>query len=219
MKNYPFSFETLSHFSNTIPYTSFSKEQKALFIHLNKLKSKYNFPSIENDIGSFLSFLINLNKSKIIFEMGSGFGQSCFWYSLEHSNIEKIFLTEKRDDLEKEFHACPWENQFKDKISYLNQDAFDVIKYVYNIDFLLIDGVKADYKKFLEHAYDHLNQNAIIAIDNSYWRGSFLDEEYLDKKSAKNIKELHEFIAQDKRFQSVFMPYKDGLSLLRKLPS
>lgn len=218
MRDYPFNSDSLFNFSLSRPYTHFDSMQEVFFQKLNDLKEKYHFPAIENDIGSLLKFLVCMNNSKIIFEMGSGYGHSAFWYTLnESTHIEKIILTEKRDDLQEEFHKLPWDPRIKDKITYHQADAFEVLKEVEEIDFLLIDGVKADYKKFLEEARPKLSKNSLVLIDNSYWRGSFLDPSMVHKKSASNIKELHEYIAVQKHFEAIFIPYRDGVTLLRKL--
>lgn len=217
MRNFPFSFEELDTFSNTLPYEFNSKD--TLLDQLNDLKSKYNFPSVENNIGSFLSFLVSILKPRIIFEMGSGYGHSAYWYSCsENSFLEKIILTERRDDLEDEFHKLPWPKDFKNKIEYFKGDAFERLNSCSEIDFVLIDGQKSDYGRFLEIVTPKLNKGAMVAIDNSYWRGSFLSKEMRDKhNSAEAIFELHESIRNNRSFESCFVPFRDGLSLLRKL--
>ena len=101
---------------------------------------------------------------------------------------------------------------------YHCEDAFDVLERYASIDLALIDGVKGDYLKFLTLLESRMKTGAIVLIDNSYWRGSFLNQEQVEtKNSAKKIKELHDYLAQTKIWDSVFMPYIDGLSLLRKI--
>lgn len=217
MLNYPFDFNTLFSFSNSLPYLGLKDSHRHLFNDLNNYQTTLNFPAVQNDVGELLSFLCGLVRPKIIFEMGSGYGHSCFWYMVGgHEFIEKVVLTEKRDDLESIFYKISWDTDFKSKIEYHQGDAFEKLQQIKDIDLLLIDGVKGDYLKFLEESFDKLNENALIVIDNSFWRGSFLDEEYAEKKSAKNIKELHEYISSSNKFAAVFLPFKDGVTLLRK---
>lgn len=217
MQNYPFNFETLFSFSNSNPYVVFDEKKQRLFEQLNILKEKYHFPAITNDVGSLISFLVGLTRPQNIFEMGSGYGHSCFWYFIKENNfIQNIYLTEKRDDLIQEFNSLPWSEDQRQKISYFQGDAFEKLAKVESLDFVLIDGVKADYLNFLDACFEKLNSNAIVLIDNSFWRGSFLDENMLQKKSALHIKQLHDYLKQNTQFTSVFLPYRDGVSLLRK---
>lgn len=218
MKNYPFNFETLDEFSNSLPYESFTNEEQALYEQLVRLKDKYNFPAVENNVGSFISFLITLIRPKIVFEMGSGYGHSAFWYLVgKEKSVEKIYLTERRKDLLIEFNQLSWPADFKQKLNYFLGDAYTKVKEVSDIDFLLIDGQKSDYKKFLDSNYEQLSEGCIIVIDNSYWRGSFLDtEQRLKHNSAKSIYELHEYVNKSDKYESAFIPFKDGVSVLRK---
>lgn len=217
MRDYKFSFDQLFNFSNSNPYRNISDTNLALFEKLNHLKEKYNFPAINNDIGEFISFLISFSNPKIIFEMGSGYGHSCFWYLQSHTDsIEKIILTERRSDLLEEFNELNWPVNFKSKIDYFVQDAFEVLEKESHIDFALVDGQKSNYLDFLKALMPKMNKGGLVLIDNSYWRGSFLDENLSQtKQSAKNIKDLHLFLKDEKSFTSTFVPYKDGLNILR----
>jgi predicted O-methyltransferase YrrM len=219
MRDFEFSFKALDNFSNSLPYSDPSSIEVLLIDELNELKTKYNFPSIHNNIGSYIKFSINDWKPKNIFEMGSGYGHSAFWYlSSNCSSIENIFLTEKRSDLWESFENLSWPKEWKSKLDYYQGDAFDRLSQIASIDLCLIDGVKSDYLKFLTKVSSKMTTGGIVLIDNSYWRGSFLDPEIvLKKKSAQNIKELHDYIGASHEWDALFLPFLDGLSVLRKI--
>ncbi len=218
MRDYPFSYEQLFNFSKSHPYTNLG-DKKELFEQLEFSRKKLNFPAIENDIGSLFNFIFKLKDIRTVFEMGSGYGHSAFWYLFNSSNLpERIILTEKRDDLYTIFNSLPWPESWKSRLDYFQGDAFEKLKSLdHQIDFALIDGVKGDYLRFLKEAYPKLSRGGIVAIDNSYWRGSFLDPELVIKKqSARNIAELHAYLTNSSAWEGVFIPFRDGLSLLRK---
>lgn len=216
MRDYPFNYDDLFTFSNSNPYEFVSEEHLILFENLNQLKAELNFPAINNDIGSFISFMVPYWKPKNIFEMGSGYGHSAFWYLLsEYPCVENIVLTEKRTDLLEKFESLPWPQSWRDKIKYHNADAFEILDSVEQIDLALIDGVKGDYLKCLQVLESKMSKDGIVLIDNSYWRGSFLDKDLREtKQSAKNIHQLHEYVKNSKKWKSVFVPFKDGLTVL-----
>lgn len=217
MRDYPFNFNQLKNFSESIPYTYFSEEEKTLFKACKELEAKFHFPAIKNDVGAYISFMFRWIKPRRVFEFGSGYGQSAFWYLLGTSTVESIVLTEKRTDLMQPFNELPWPKEWRDKLDYYQGDAFEKFAQQGEYDFILIDGVKADYLKFLEKCYDKLSSGGIVLIDNSYWRGSFLDQNMVQsKQTARNIKALHDFISSNELFESIFIPFEDGVSLLRK---
>lgn len=222
MRDFEFNYQTLTDFSQSLPYKDIPEEFHPFFESLNKLKAQYHFPAVTNDVGSFLCLMMQFWKPQSIFEMGSGYGHSAFWYLLgEHKSkqdfIRQIILTEKRDDLEVEFSALDWPEAWLKKISYIQGDAFDAVENVEAVDLALIDGIKSDYLSFLNVISPKMKTGSIVVIDNSYWRGSFLDPDLSErKKSAKNIKELHDFIATTDEWSGTFIPYVDGMSLLVK---
>lgn len=219
MRDYQFDSEVLFKFSESSPYSQIPSSHRSLKDYLDKTQRELNFPAIKDDIGQLIRLLIMLNRPKTIFEMGSGFGHSCFWYIVDQlESISQIYLTETRKDLFQYYSQANWPDFSQQKVKYFNEDAFEVLKKVEDkIDFVLIDGVKGDYLEFLLKAEKKLSTGAIVLIDNSYWRGSFLDKEIREsKKSAKNIFDLHENIKNNSSFTSVFLPFKDGLSVLVK---
>lgn len=218
MRDFPFSFEQLNCFSKDLPYGFKSSDEiKVLYQKLKENEKTLNFPAIRDDIGKFINFLFHWQKPEKIFEFGSGYGQSAFWYLLNNQDIQEIVLTEKRDDLETVFESLPWPATWKNKIVYHQADAFDVFKNIDKVDFVLIDGVKSDYLEFLKECESKLSDSGMVLIDNSYWRGSFLDPEVSEKKqTAKNIKALHQYIKDSSKWEAVFVPFEDGVTLLRK---
>lgn len=219
MRDYDLDYNTLFEFSNSDPYGNVEKSLSELFVELNHHKNDLNFPAIHNDIGSFIQIMLGSWNPEIIFEMGSGYGHSAFWFlSGSDNNLKKIYLTERRKDLGEIFENLPWPEHWKEKMEYHQADAFDVLDPIKHIDLALIDGVKADYLKFLKIFESKMHKDGIVLIDNSYWRGSFLNEEIcLKKDSAKKIKELHEYIKLSDQWRATFIPFKDGLTVLKKL--
>ena len=219
MKNFDFNFNDLFSFAQTDPYGLVSENYQELFKYLENSKQELNFPAVNNDIGCLLNLLTKIYRPHKIFEMGSGYGHSCFWYFVGNSSPPgKVVLTEKRSDLLEVFEAAPWPLEWKESIAYYQGDAFEVLNQAESFDWYLIDGVKADYLRFLKAIEDKTKAGSLVFIDNSYWRGSFLDKELSQTKaSAKNIKELHEYIKNSTMWEACFVPFKDGLSILRKI--
>lgn len=220
MKDHSFSYEELSRFSNSDPYNFVPTHLRSLLRELKHHEKELNFPAIHNDVGQLLAFFLSGRRPKRIFEMGSGYGHSAFWYFVgAQDSLEEVVLTEKRSDLEKVFDNLSWPTNWKNRMNYIQGDAFESLQNVDGlVDLFLVDGVKADYLKFIKLALPKLSGDGLIAIDNSYWRGSFLRESVrAKKKSAQNIFELHNWIRKQKDLKAIFVPFLDGLTLIQKL--
>ncbi len=206
-------------FSESYPLETLSSNESIFLKNLDHLKQELNFPAIRNDIGMFFNFLVRSFSLKNIFEFGSGYGHSAFWYFVGDYSPENIFLTEKRSDLLDVFNSLQWSEKQKTILQYHQGDAFDKLKEVSNIDFLLIDGVKADYKRFLSESISKLSRNAIVAIDNTFWKGSVIHDGLVSKSSEAAIRDLHIFLKSEEilnYFILNYFPYRDGLILLKK---
>jgi predicted O-methyltransferase YrrM len=217
MKDHPFDPLNLLEFSSSSPYQNIDKQYLDLKRELEALRGKYNFPAVTSDVGSFLQFLSSIKSPQNIFEMGSGYGHSAFWYLLGSAeSIEKIYLTEKRTDLIKEFNDLSWPANWRDKLDYYQGDAFKQFDELdCKFDLILIDGVKAHYLSFLEKCLAKLNPGGVVIVDNSYWRGSFLDKDVrIKKQTAQSIFDLHEWIKSNDNIVASFIPFVDGISLI-----
>lgn len=192
-----------------------------LLDQLNHLKNEYRFPAIDNEVGSFLKFIVSLKSPKRIFEFGSGYGHSAFWYlqSSSMENIEVIHLTERRDDLKSEFENLSWPNSTQEKIDYFQGDAFKKFSTLTEPpDLVLLDGQKSQYLVFLKTLEKKLDKGAIVLIDNAFWKGKILDEND-QSASALAMKSLYKYLNQDENtyWDTYFLPLSDGLLLLLKV--
>lgn len=202
-------------------FFSLNPEEEELLKTLEQYEKELNFPAVKKDVGSLLNFLTSFTSPKNIFEFGSGYGHSAFWYLQANAqSIESIHLTEKRDDLEEVFETLPWPKHWREKLCYHQGDAFESLESLDEkllFDLVLVDGVKAQYQTFLKTIHSRLSQNSIVVVDNCFWKGRFLDDKELHKTSPKAIKELHEWLKKQELYRVSFLPISDGIFLLKKI--
>jgi predicted O-methyltransferase YrrM len=206
------NFEQLFQFSESLPYHKNFGIYQNLYSELEQRRLELNFPAVRKDVGMLLSFFCSLKKPKKIFEFGSGFGMSAFYYLWGSDQIEKIYLTEKREDLKPVFESLPWPQDWKEKIDYFNGDAFRKIEDLNNLDFVLIDGEKAFYLDFLKILLEKLSDEGIVFIDNAFLEGKILDPQ---KNKERQMLKMHEYI-KDLPFDCLFLPFRDGVTIIQK---
>ncbi len=193
-----------------------------LYKKLNILKNKYRFPAVDDEVGALLKTLVEMKSPKRIFEFGSGYGHSAFWYLEAESkfcNIKEIILTEKRSDLVREFENLPWPNRFLEKVSYFQGDAFEKFSSLDSMpDFILLDGQKNQYLSFIQSCEENLPSGSLIVIDNAFWKGKIVDPND-QSSSALAMKDLHAHLINSKRslWSTSFIPLSDGVLILQKL--
>lgn len=81
---------------------------------------------------------------------------------------------------------------------------------------IFIDADKRLYPEYYEEAMRLLKPGGYILADNTLWSGHVLDD---DRRSPQTdgVKAFNDTVASDPRVETVILPLRDGLTLIRKL--
>ena len=170
--------------------------------------------------GLLLSQLVAIHKPKILLEIGTftGYATACLLKNLpKNSEIHTIEADAetlwKTQNFWKQHQKEHWVNWHGGNALEVLQ-SWDKNK---KIDFIFVDADKSNYKNYLHICKDLLNPNGIILFDNTLWSNRVVNE--LDRTNDKDTKNMHEFngFAQSlTEFETVLLPIRDGLTLMRK---
>ncbi|MBO0866968.1 MAG: class I SAM-dependent methyltransferase [Micromonosporaceae bacterium] len=83
------------------------------------------------------------------------------------------------------------------------------------IDFAFIDADKTGYPAYYEELVRRLRPGGLIALDNVLREGRVADPAYQEPADIA-IRELNDAIAGDDRVDTVMLPLRDGVTLVRK---
>ncbi len=176
---------------------------------------KRGFPFIGPQVGRLLYLLVKMSGAKRIFEFGSGFGYSLYWMAKaapENARLIGAEYDEEYADRGKEFLR---RGGLSGKVELRSGEAFDVFKSLDgDFDIIVCDAEKTQYPEIFKLAADRLKIGGLFLCDNVLWSGEVL-EEYSDN-STRAIKEFNDLIFSDKRFVSMIVPIRDGLSISLK---
>jgi caffeoyl-CoA O-methyltransferase len=105
------------------------------------------------------------------------------------------------------------------KIQVVMGDARETVRDLQGpFDMAFIDADKEAYDLYYEATLKMLRPGGIIALDNMLWYGKVLDPP-VDDKDAQAIVAMNEKINGDKRVENVLLTVRDGIMLVRKLPT
>jgi predicted O-methyltransferase YrrM len=114
-----------------------------------------------------------------------------------------------------------WKQHQKDHLVHWHSgNALDILEQWdddKHFDFIFVDADKSNYKNYLDKTKNLLNNNGIILFDNTLWSNRVVLE--VDRNSDKDTKNMHEFnvYAQSlTEFETVLLPIRDGLTMMRK---
>jgi caffeoyl-CoA O-methyltransferase len=173
------------------------------------------FPIIGRLVGVTVELLARSVGAERVFELGSGFGYSAYWFSRAVGPSGEVHGTDgdpanepkALDYLSRAGLAEPIRWHVGDAVTHLGaiEGEFDV---VYN------DIDKDGYPEAWMAARERIRVGGLYLCDNVLWSGAVADPEGdhgRDRKTTEAILEHNRLIAEDERFVSSIVPTRDGV--------
>lgn len=154
---------------------------------------------------------------KNVLEVGtfSGYSAICIAEGLPEDG--KLYTFEINDEMED--FTRPWieGSAVAQKIEFRIGDAnVEAPKLGVEFDMAFIDGDKRTYLETYEMVLKIMRPGGFILADNTLWDGHVTDANYNHDRQTQGIKVFNDFIAHDERVETVILPLRDGLTLVRK---
>ena len=167
--------------------------------------------------GSLLKMLTALLQPKNVLEIGtfSGYSSLCIASALrEESKLYTFEINDEQEDFTREWID---NSPYKNRIEFVIGDVLQLLpKYEISFQMAFIDGNKREYKQYYDIIFPKIELGGLIIFDNTLWSGRVVDEQYKDSQT-NSIRTFNDFIATERRVESVIIPIRDGLTLLRKI--
>jgi predicted O-methyltransferase YrrM len=176
---------------------------------------KLDFPIVGPLVGTLLYQLAKMVNARRIFEMGSGYGYSAFWWTIAMNGGE-IFLTEGSDaNIQKGKEYLKRARLIK-YTKYNVGNALEIIdKTPGEFDIIFIDIEKQQYPVALEKAVKRIRRGGLLVADNVLWSGKVVSKK--GDVSTEGIKEFNRRLFSMKEFASSIVPVRDGVAVAFKL--
>ena len=166
--------------------------------------------------GRFLSMLSKMKFPSTILEIGTytGYGTLCLLEGLKEDG--KIFTIDRNEELLKIQNKYFEESGKRDKIIQLTGNAKEILNDLNETyDLVFIDADKENYIEYFNQVSERLNKNGIIISDNVLWSGKVLDSSLEKDEETNALVNFNKILNEDKRFETVILPLRDGLSISR----
>jgi predicted O-methyltransferase YrrM len=180
--------------------------------YLNTVKPKDASDFIQ---GRLLSTLSHLMTPSFIVEVGTftGYATICLAEGLApHGRILTIESNDKLAPLIEEHLKM---SEICDKVKVVFGRALDILPSIDQmIDILYIDAAKKEYQTYFDQMIDKVRSGGLIIADNVLWKGKVLDD--VKDAMATSLDSFNQYVANDDRVEAFILPYRDGLSIIRK---
>jgi caffeoyl-CoA O-methyltransferase len=183
---------------------------------MEEMAREKNIPIVGRQVGSFLYQLAITINAKRIFELGSAFGYSAYWFAKAAGIDGQVYFTDLSKDnilLAKDFIKLVG---FEERIHInLGDGALILDESSGEFDIIFNDIEKEDYPQVIDRAYKKLRTGGLFIADNVLWHGRVISE---DKSPAtEGVREFTKLLMSHKGFYTTIVPIRDGLSISVKL--
>ncbi len=169
--------------------------------------------------GAFLYMLTRMLGPRNVLEIGTFTGYSAICIALglpEGGHIDTLEINDELEDLIREgFSRANVENLVElhivDALEFMRGQ---VGKVCYDLTF--IDANKREYPDYYELALDLTRPGGFILADDVLWDGKVYAENVPGDKQTAGIVKFNELTAGDPRVETVILPVRHGLSIIRK---
>lgn len=193
---------------------------------MDERATETGFPTVGPAVGGWLQQLAGLVGARRVFEFGSGFGYSAYWFLRGLPEDGEIVLTEVDAEELEDARQYLARGGFEARASFELGDAIDTIDtYEGPFDIVLIDNEKERYVEAFEAVRGKVPVGGLVLADNMT-AGPFEFEEIhrlvveggdSDNAMARGVAEYIDHVRTEENFETTLLPLGEGLAVSRRL--
>ena len=182
---------------------------------MERLAEKQRFPIVGPLVGRLLAQMAHITGAQRVFECGSGFGYSAYWFAKGMAGDGTVVFTDDEEEnatLAKDFFK---KGKVERRIQIEVGDALEIIDGQQGLfDIIFVDCEKARYPLAFEKALPKLRSGGLLIADNVLWFGQVLQRS--EDPSVIGIQRFNQLIAADPQLMTTIVPLRDGVSISLK---
>lgn len=174
--------------------------------------------------GRFLTMLVQMLGARKVLELGTftGYSAVCLAMGLpEDGHLDTLEVNDELEDLVLEGFSRAG---LSGKITLHIGDAVETLKRLSRdmhgagdlYDMVYIDANKREYCEYYELVFGMVRPGGFILADNVLWDGKVFEDPMPQDRQTLGISRFNDMVASDPRVDSVILPLRDGLNIIRK---
>jgi len=185
------------------------------------------FPTVGPAVGGWLQLLAGMVDAERVFEFGSGFGYSAYWFARGLPADGEIVLTEVDEAELEQAREYLARGGFEEIARFELGDAIETVdEYDGPFDVVLIDNEKHRYREAFEAVREKLPVGGLVVTDNAMTAG-VVDFDALRALVAGEAVEANEHttgvyeyldrVGEDPAFETGLLPLGEGVAVSRRV--
>lgn len=170
--------------------------------------------------GQMMRMLVQISGARNILELGTFTGYSAICLAGAMSEEGHLDTLEINDELEDLILQGFERAGLSDRITLHIGDCKETLKGFREegrmFDLVYMDANKREYCEYYELIFDMVSPGGLILADNVLWDGKVCQNPLPQDKQTLGIARFNDMVSADERVESVILPLRDGLNLIRK---
>ncbi len=192
-----------------------------VLLEMEKVAEEKHFPIVNRHVGVTLEILTRAIEARRIFELGSGYGYSAYWFAKGGGPNAEIHCTDGDPENAKTAESFLRRVGLWDRITFHVSDAVTALKKTSgDYDIVYNDIDKHGYPDAWRASRDRVRPGGFYICDNVLWSGRVAENSSEnDERPAwtQAIKKHNAMIASDTDYLSSILPIRDGVMLAHRL--
>lgn len=176
--------------------------------------------------GELLRLLVQISGARRILELGTftGYSAICLASALpEDGHLDTLELNDELEDLILEgfdraglseritLHIGDCKETLRRMRTEIEESGNAML-----YDIAYIDANKREYPEYYDLVFDMVKPGGLILGDNVLWDGKVCQDPMPQDRQTLGIARFNDMVSADPRVESVIMPLRDGLNIIRK---
>ena len=170
--------------------------------------------------GQILRMLAQMTSATDILELGTftGYSAICLASALpEDGHLDTLELNDELEDLILEgFDRSGLADKIELHIGDCKETVLRLKEEGRMYDIVYIDANKREYCEYYDLVFDMIRPGGLILADNVIWDGKVCQDPLPQDKQTLSIVRFNDMVSADPRVESVILPLRDGLNIIRK---
>lgn len=179
---------------------------------MHEQANQTDFPIIGPIVGQFLAILTRSIQARRIFELGSGFGYSAYWFASGTGSEGRIVCTDR--SLENSLLAGAFflEGGIQERIDFRVGEGMSILQVEKGpFDIIFNDIDKKRYPDVVSLAVPKLRPGGLLITDNTLWKGNVVRED--PDEMTRGVLDYNRLVFQHPQLLSSLIPLRDGVTV------
>ncbi len=214
------TFEPVHPAVQTYLFDLYRRQDGPVLIDMETEADARGFPIVGRMVGAFLEVMALSVGARRIFEFGSGYGYSAYWFSRAVGEGGTVTCTDGKPENARKARTYLERAGYWTRIDFRVGWAQDVFRATDGLfDVIYNDVDKGDYPEVWSLARDRVRPGGLYIADNTLWSGRVVQDRVVDDVRpgwTEAIKEHNRLIADDPDYDWFLNPIRDGVIVARR---